>query len=104
MASRSVSFDALVLRTKESPAGHRIAQLLCKDGVLDAFIFGGPKAKLRSLVSPWHAGRAWIYDDKSKGFLKLTDFDALEEFPRVRSDLSAIGAASLASEFILATD
>ncbi len=104
MASRSSSFPAAVLRSRESPAGDRIVQLLCSAGIVDAFAFGGPKSKLRSLASPWHSGTAWIYEDKARGLVKLTDFDADEEFPRIRTDLSAIGAASLAAEFIMASD
>lgn len=104
MAQRSSSFDAVVLRSRESPAGDRIVQLLCASGLVDAFAFGGPKSRLRSLASPWHSGKAWIYEDRAKGLVKLTDFDAEEEFPRVRTDLAAIGVASLAAEFVMASD
>ena len=105
MATRSASFDALILRARESPAGDRIVTLLSvEEGLIDAFAFGGPKSKLRSLASPWHSGRAWIYRDAAKGFTKLSDFDLSEGFPAIRSSLAAIGAASLASELVMATD
>ncbi|TFG84411.1 MAG: hypothetical protein E4H20_03250 [Spirochaetales bacterium] len=104
MADRSSSFEAVVLRVRESPAGDRIVSLLCdEDGVLDAFAFGGPKSKLRSLAAPWHAGRAWVYRDSARGLTKLTDFDAQYDFAAIRESLSTIGAASLAGELIMAT-
>jgi DNA repair protein RecO (recombination protein O) len=72
-------------------------------GLVDAFVFGGPKSRLRSLASPWHEGRAWIYRDGAKDFVTLSDFDAIREFPGIRTNLDAISAASLAGEFIMAT-
>ena len=104
MATRSASFEALILRSKEVPSGARVATLLsADDGVVEAFVFGGGKSKLRSLASPWHYGRAWIYRDAAKGLVKLTDFDPEREFAAVRGSLEAIAAASFASELMLAT-
>jgi len=104
MATRSASFEALVLRSKEVPSGARVVTLLsAEDGLVEAFVFGGGKSKLRSLASPWHRGTAWIYRDAAKDFIKLTDFDARREYPGIRADLHAISVASFASEFITAT-
>lgn len=104
MASRSASFDVLLLRSKEVPSGARVVTLLsAEEGLIDAFVFGGGKSKLRSLASPWHYGRAWIYRDTSKGFIKLNDFDPLLEHAGIRGSLSAIASASFVSEFIGAT-
>jgi len=104
MASRSASFEAVILRAKEVPSGARVVTLLSADqGIVDAFVFGGGKSKLRSLASPWHRGTAWIYRDTGKDLIKLTDFDAITEYSGIRSDLGAIGVASFASEFIVAT-
>mgnify|MGYP000872890061 CR=1 FL=1 len=104
MASRSASFEAIILRSKEVPSGARVATLLsAEEGLVEAFVFGGGKSKLRSLASPWHFGKAWIYRDAAKGLVKLTDFDPLREFPAIRSDLGAIAAASYVSEFLTAT-
>jgi DNA repair protein RecO len=86
------------------PSGARVATLLsAEDGLVEAFVFGGGKSKLRSLASPWHYGRAWIYRDVSKGLVKLTDFDPLREYASIRGDLGAIAAASFASEFMATT-
>lgn len=70
---------------------------------MEAFAFGGGKSKLRSLASPWHYGRAWLYLDAAKGLCKLNDFDPRTEFASVRGDLASIAAASFASEFIAVT-
>lgn len=104
MATRSTSFEAIILRSKEVPSGARVATLLsAEEGIVEAFVFGGGKSKLRSLASPWHYGRAWIYRDAAKGLVKLTDFDPLREYQGIRGNLDAIAAASFASEFIIAT-
>lgn len=104
MATRSASFEAIILRSKEVPSGARVATLLsAEEGIVEAFVFGGGKSKLRSLASPWHYGRAWIYRDTAKGLIKLTDFDPLREYQGIRGNLDAIAAASFASEFIIAT-
>jgi DNA repair protein RecO (recombination protein O) len=86
------------------PSGARVVTLLsAEDGLVDAFVFGGGKSKLRSLASPWHSGRAWIYRDVAKDLVKLTDFDPDREFAAIRGDLAAIASASFVSEFITAT-
>jgi len=104
MATRSASFDAVILRAKEVPSGARVVTLLSADeGLVEAFVFGGGKSKLRSLASPWYYGKAWIYRDTAKDFVKLTDFDAVREYPGIRADLASIAAASFASEFMTAT-
>ncbi len=104
MATRSASFEAVILRSREVPSGARVVTLLsAADGLFEAFVFGGGKSKLRSLASPWHRGTAWIYRDGAKDFIKLTDFDAQSEYPGVRADLQAISIATFASEFVVAT-
>jgi len=104
MAIRTATYEAVILRSKEVPSGARVVTLLsAEDGLVDAFVFGGGKSKLRSLASPWHAGRAWIYRDAAKGLVKLTDFDPAKEFAGLRGDLGAIAAASFVSEFMIAT-
>ena len=104
MAERSSSYEALILRAKEVPSGARVVTLLsAENGLVEAFVFGGGKSKLRSLASPWHYGRAWVYREAAKDFTKLSDFDAIREYQGIRGDLEAIGAASFASEFIMAT-
>ncbi|HAP43093.1 MAG: DNA repair protein RecO [Spirochaetes bacterium GWD1_61_31] len=103
MAQRSETIDAVVVHSRESSSGGRLIWLLTPaQGLLQTFLFGGGKSKLRSLASPWHAGRAVLYRDRSD-FIKLSDFDPLEEFSHIRASLEAMAVASLVSEVLLAT-
>lgn len=103
MAARNFSLQCIILQTRESSSGGRIVSLLsAEEGILQAFMFGGGKSKLRSLASPWHAGTAWLSRDKSD-FIKLTDFDPIVEFSSIRGNLEAIAVASLLSEVLGAT-
>ena len=105
MPNRNLSFEAVVLRARESPGGDRIVTFLAANrGLVDAFVFGGPKNRLRSLASPYHAGRVWIYQDPVKDLRKLSDFDARRTFPSLREDLRKIWAASFFAEALLRTD
>lgn len=104
MDKRSSSMDAVILRAKDVPSGARLISLLsAEEGLVDAFSFGGAKSRLRSHASPWHYGRAWIYNDSAKNFIKLDDFDPISEFSAIRSSLLTITAASFAAEFLILT-
>lgn len=105
MPNRNLSFEAVVLRCRETPGGDRIVTFLAADfGLVDAFVFGGPKSRLRSLAAPYHAGTAWIYLDPIKDLRKLSDFDARETFPALRENLHKIWSAGYFSETMLRTD
>jgi DNA repair protein RecO (recombination protein O) len=105
MPHRNLSFEAVVLRARESPGGSRIVTLLAADrGLVDAFVFGGPKSRLRSLASPYHSGRAWVYLDPVKDLRKLSDFDAQATYPTLRENLRKIWSASFQAEAVLRTD
>ncbi len=105
MSNRNLSFEAVVLRCRESPGGARIVTFLAADtGLVEAFAFGGPKSRLRSLAAPYHAGTAWIYRDPVKDLQKLSDFDARETYPTLRENLRKIWAASYFAETVLRTD
>ncbi len=104
MGDRSARTPAVVLRARESPGGDRIVTFLSpEEGLVDAFAFGGPKSKLRSLAAPYHAGIAWIYRDPVRGFTKLTDFDAERDFSGIREDLARLWAAGFFAEALVAT-
>jgi DNA repair protein RecO (recombination protein O) len=97
-------YEALVIRARESPGGSRILTLMTAEaGLVDVFVFGGPKSKLRSLASPYAAGRAFVYLDPVKEFLKLSDFDPRDSFPALREDLGRIWAAGLIAELLVKT-
>jgi recombinational DNA repair protein (RecF pathway) len=105
MPHRNLSYEAVVLRARESPGGDRIVTFLAADeGLVEAFAFGGPKSRLRSLASPYHAGTAWIYRDPVKNYQKLSDFAARQTFPFLRESLRRLWSASYFAEILLRTD
>jgi len=102
--NRNLVYEVLVLRAKESPGGDRILSLMTADGgLVDVFVFGGPKSRLRSLASPYAAGRAFVYLDPVKDYRKLSDFEVREHFPGLREDLGKLWAAGLVAELLLKT-
>ena len=104
MPSRNIVHEALVLRARESPRGDRIICLMtAASGLVDVFVFGGPRSKLRSLAAPYSAGRAFIYHDPVKDLSKLGDFDVRESFAGLREDLRKIWAAGLVAELLQRT-
>jgi DNA repair protein RecO (recombination protein O) len=97
-------YDSLVIRARESPGGDRILSVMTAEaGIVDLFVFGGPKSRLRSLASPFASGRAFVYLDPVKDFRKLSDFEARESFPALREDLGRLWSASLVAEILVRT-
>ena len=104
MSSRNLVYEALILRAKEVPSGSRVISMLSSEvGLIDAFVFGGPKSKLRSLASPWGSGRAFIYHDPVKDYFKLSDFEVIEPFSGLRESLRKILSANLVVELLIKT-
>lgn len=104
MQDRNLVYRALALRVRESPKGDRILCLMTAEaGLVDAFVFGGPKSKLRSLATPYSCGRAFIYHDPVRDFNKLSDFDVQDSFSGLREDLRKIWVAGLVAEFLQRT-
>jgi DNA repair protein RecO (recombination protein O) len=104
VSSRNLVYEALALRARESPGGSRILTLMTAEaGLVDVFVFGGPKSKLRSLASPYASGRAFVYLDPVKDFQKLTDFDVRESYPALRDELGRLWAAGLVAELLVKT-
>jgi DNA repair protein RecO (recombination protein O) len=102
--TRNLVYEALALRARESPGGSRILTLMTAEaGLVDVFVFGGPKSKLRSLAAPYAEGRAFIYLDPVKDFLKLSDFEVRDSFPELRDELERLWSAGLVAEFLVKT-
>jgi len=76
------------------------------NGLVYATLYGGPKSKLRSLVSLWNSGTAYLYckdgNDISKN-VKVTDFDVQNYHLTFRENLYKTYAASLAAELVIKT-
>jgi DNA repair protein RecO (recombination protein O) len=104
VGSRNLVYDALVIRARESPGGSRILTLMTAEaGLTDAFVFGGPKSRLRSLASPYSFGRAFVYLDPVKDYRKLSDFEVADSFPALRDELGKLWGAGLVAELLIKT-
>lgn len=102
--NRSFSTDALVLSTRLIGEDNRIVTFLSPErGIFDAILYGGRKSKLRSLVSPFHSGKGWFYNDETRHSMKITDFDPVSFRPSLRENLYKTCAASFASELAVKT-
>jgi DNA repair protein RecO (recombination protein O) len=103
MSGRSFTYNALVLRVRQSGESNREAFFLtAEEGIIRAMVFGGPKSKLRAYVSPFHSGTLWIYHDPVKDSRKVTDFDVTTWRPGIREAYERTMAAGAISETILA--
>jgi DNA repair protein RecO (recombination protein O) len=101
---RNLVYEALTLRARESPGGSRILTLMtAESGLVDVFVFGGPKSKLRSLAAPYASGRAFVYLDPVKDFQKLSDFEVRDSYPALRDDLDRLWSAGLVAELLIKT-
>jgi len=104
MPDRNESFEALFLRSKESPSGDRIVSMLSAEaGIVDAFVFGGPRSSLRSSASPFVFAKVFIYADPVKHYRKLSDLSIIESFSRLRESYSRLWSASVIAELIIKT-
>ncbi|QQO09052.1 DNA repair protein RecO [Breznakiella homolactica] len=101
--SRSVTYEALVLRVRPSGESNREAFFLTpEEGIVRAILYGGPKSKLRSHVAPFHRGTLWIYRDPAKDSRKVSDFDVRSWRPGIREQYERTIAAGALAETILA--
>ncbi|MCL1812072.1 MAG: recombination protein O N-terminal domain-containing protein [Treponema sp.] len=99
---RSFSTPALVLRVRSSGESNREAVFLsAEEGLLSATLFGGPKSRLRSHVSPFNSGILWTYRDPAKDFRKVSDFDVQSWRPGLRELYERSNTASLIAGTIL---
>jgi len=93
---RSFSSPAVVLRVRPAGESNREAFFLsANDGIISATLFGGPKSRLRSHVSPFNSGLLYIYRDTAKDFRKVSDFDVQSWRPGLRELYERSNAASL---------
>lgn len=101
---RNIQKEALILSVKSSGENNRIVSFLTKDeGILTSILYGGPKSKLRSLVSPFNSGTIYLYNDEAKHSSKITDFDVKKYHLSFRESLFKTWAANLAAEVVIST-
>lgn len=101
---RNLSEKATVLQVRQQGENNRSVTILTPDeGVLWATLYGGPKSKLRSLVSAFNTGEIYLYKDKTKNSCKITDFDVKSYHPSFNENLFKSYAASFGAEIIIKT-
>ena len=102
--NRNSETEATVLALKQVGEQNRLVTLFVpKDGVITAMLYGGPKSKLRAMVSPYHRGRIWLYTDTVRNSCKISDFDVQNFRPGIRESLFKTWAASLCAELVIKT-
>ncbi len=104
MSERTGIHDCIVLRSRDIPSGNGVATLLSAEaGILDVFVFGGPKSRLRSRASPYSEGLARVYHDPVRDMRKLTDFEVRECNAGLRDNLGRLWRAGLVAEILMLT-
>lgn len=101
---RNVQKEALILTVKPQGESNRLVTFITKeDGICTSLLYGGPKSKLRSLVSPWNYGQIYLYNDDSKNSSKITDFDVKKYHLTFHESLYKTLAANVATELTINT-
>ena len=101
--TRFSACPALVLRMRQSGESNREAFFLTSGmGITRAFVYGGPKSRLRSYVSPFHSGGLYLYHDPVRDSYKVTDFDVRRWRPGIRENYDRTMAAAAIAETVLA--
>lgn len=101
MAKTSTTL-ATVISIKPSGENNSSVTLLTQnEGIVYATLYGGPKSRLKSLVSPWNTGKMWLSQDK--GLFKISDFDVISYRLSFRENLQKSWTASLAAEIAMKT-
>ena len=100
--TRSFTYSALTLRVKPSGESNREAWFLtAEEGLVRATVFGGPKSRFRSLVSPFHQGKLWIYRDPVRDSRKVNDFDVHSYRMGIRELWERAACADVLAETII---
>jgi len=101
---RNFSTAALVLSVQMQGENNRLARIFSpEEGIFYATLYGGPKSKMRSLVSPMNSGVMYLYRDQVKNQTKITDFDVKKSHLSFRENLFKSYASSLATEILIRT-
>ncbi|MDR0908944.1 MAG: recombination protein O N-terminal domain-containing protein [Spirochaetaceae bacterium] len=102
--NRNIIYHALVLRVRQQGEANRDAVFLtAEDGIIHATVFGGPKSKLRSYISPGHSGVLYVYHENTKDYNKASDFDVQKWRPGIRENYKRSMAEAAILETIIET-
>ena len=101
---RNTSTPAIILSLR--PLGENnssVTILTPTEGISYVTLYGGPKSKMKSLVSQFNSGNIWLYENAEKKQTKITDFEVLNYHPSFTQNLFKLYAASLAAELAIKT-
>jgi DNA repair protein RecO (recombination protein O) len=102
--SRTFISRALVLKTAFFGESNREAWFLsASEGILRAVVYGGPKSRLRSHVSPFHSGTLYYYLDPVRDSRRVNDFDVMSWRPGLRELYERAMAAAAMADTVLAS-
>ena len=102
--NRSSCSNAIILSLKPLGENNSSVTLLTPEaGIIYATLYGGPKSKLRSLVSQWNSGKVWLYNNPEKNQIKINDFEVQNFHQTFSQNLYKFYAASLAAEIAIKT-
>lgn len=103
--NRSHRTEAIVLRNHRIGDIHRGVVMLTPEGLVRAIAHGAhsPRGKLRGTTTMFCCGTAYLYSDRSRDSVKITDFDVRNYFSAIREDLVRYYTASLWAESVLRT-
>ena len=101
---RNFSTPALILSVQMSgESNRRVTVFSPSEGIFFATLYGGPKSKMRALVSPMNSGILYLYRDEVKNQTKITDFDVKNYHLSFRENLFKTYAASFVTELLIKT-
>ena len=102
--NRTFSTNAIVVSLKPAGENNSNVTLITQErGIVYATLYGGPKSKLRSLVSQWHSGIIYLYENPEHNQIKISDFDVKNYHITFGQNLFKYYAASLAAELAIKT-
>lgn len=104
MMGKSFCVSGTIVQIK--PLGEKnflVTSITKEFGVLSATLYGGPKSRLKSLVSPWNSGILYLTEGQNGQFAKINDFDVKKYHESFRNNLFKMWAASLAAELAIKT-
>lgn len=79
-----------------------VTLLTQNEGIIYATLYGGPKSRMKSLVSPWNTGTIYL-SITNQDMYKISDFDVKTYHLTFRENLLKSWAASLAAEIAIKT-
>lgn len=102
--NRSTSQPAIVLSLRPLGENNSSVTLLTEDkGIIYATLYGGPKSKMKSLVSTWNSGTIYLYENPERNQTKISDFDVKNYHSSFGQNLYKSFAAALVAEIAIKT-